>query len=222
MFWRLSEVEIMSNIEVKTVNCGSCGAPLEVRSAFTRSVICPFCDSTNMLDDKSVDVSGKMAKISKARSVFSIGRTGTMNGIRFEVLGRLRYGYEDGYWDEWFLQFEDGKCSWITEEEGELTIFSKNLLTTPVENIDRIRVGQFIQVGDKKIFVTEITDCTIEGGEGELHYRVIPGKEVLHLEGNAAGSLVSIEVWPREIELHIGEPMQYKEIQWDMQKDSDI
>ncbi len=46
----------------------------------------------------------------------------------------------------------------------------------------------------------------------ELHYRVVPGKELLHVEGNSGGALVSIEVWPREIEVHTGKPILYKDI----------
>lgn len=211
-------MKIMPEIKVKQTNCANCGAPMELKSAFTKSIVCPYCDSTNVFEDEEVNVSGKMAKLSKARSIFSIGRTGTMKGRKFEVLGRLRYGYEDGFWDEWFLQFEDGQCGWVTEEEGEMSMFHKDLLESPIENLDNVRVGQFLQVEDKKVFITEIDDVKVMGGEGELHYRVVPGKELLHVEGNAGGKLVSIEVWPREIELHVGGPVLYKDVQMEQEE----
>ena len=202
----------MAKIEIRRINCASCGAPLEIKSAFTKTVVCPFCDTTNVITDKGIDPSGKMAKLSQARSIFSIGRRGKLRGKDFEVLGRLRYGYEDGFWDEWFLHFEDGKCGWITEEEGEMSLFFKDLLTSPID-FDNIRVGKIIPIEDKKVFITEISECEIMGGEGELHYRVVPGKRLTHYEGNASGKLVSIEVWPNEIEVHTGEPIDYNEIE---------
>ncbi|MCE1246042.1 MAG: DUF4178 domain-containing protein [Firmicutes bacterium] len=202
----------MSEIKARTMNCGSCGAPLEIISAYTKSMVCPYCDTTNIIEDQGLSPAGKMAKLSDAPGIFSIGRTGTLRGKKFEVLGRLRYGYDEGFWDEWFLQFSDNQAGWVTEEEGECTLFFKEMITSPIENVENLRVGQFVQVEGKKVFITEISDAFIEGGEGELHYKVIPGKEVLHIEGNASGKLVSIEVWPREIEVHTGGPVLYQEI----------
>lgn len=209
----------MPEIKSRSMNCGSCGAPLEIKSAYTKSVICPYCDTTNVIEDRGLNPEGKMAKLSEGFSIFSIGRTGKLKGRNFEVLGRLRYGYDEGYWDEWFLQFNDGQAGWVTEEEGECSIFTKDLITNPIENVNSLRVGQFVNVEGKKVFVTEIADCTILGGEGELHYKVIPGKELVHIEGNAGGKLVSIEIWPREIEVHNGEPILYKQIEMDKEED---
>lgn len=209
----------MAEILAKSINCASCGAPMEVNSAFTKTVICGYCGTTNALDDRGIDPTGKMAKLSQARSIFSIGRRGAMEKQKFQVLGRLRYGYDEGFWDEWFLQFDDGHCEWVTEEEGELSSFRKQLLTKPIENLDRIRVGQTVAIENHRVFITEICDATILGGEGELHYRVVPGKELLHIEGNSGGALVSVEVWPREIEVHTGKPVLYKDIV--MEKESD-
>lgn len=209
----------MADIKTRKINCGSCGAPLEIKSAFTKSIVCEYCETTNVIDDQGVNPTGKMAKLSEAPSIFSIGRTGTIKGKKFEVLGRLRYGYDEGFWDEWFLEFQDGHAEWVTEEEGECSIFKKELITQPIENIDSLRVGQFVQVEGKRVFLTEISDATIMGGEGELYYRVIPGKEVVCMEGNAGGQLVSIEMWPRELEVHVGEPILYKDIKIDPEED---
>jgi len=209
----------MAKIETRQINCGSCGAPIELKSAFTKSIVCPFCDTTNIITDMGVDPTGRMAKIAEAPSVFKIGRTGTLKGRKFEVLGRLRYGYDEGFWDEWFLQFEDGQCGWVTEEEGEMSLFFKELLTEPIEDLENIRVGKTVKVQNKNVFVTEITDAVIKGGEGELHYPVVTGKTVTHYEGNSSGKLVSIELWPKELEVHTGEPILYKDLNFDEKDD---
>lgn len=208
----------MAKIKIRKINCGSCGAPLEIKSAFTKSMVCPYCDTSNLIEDQGVNPAGKVAKLSEAPSIFSVGRTGTMKGRDFKVLGRLRYNYDEGFWDEWFLEFDDGQCGWVCEEEGEMSLYFKDLLTSPID-IDNIRVGQIVPVEDKKVFITEITDCTIAGGEGELHYQVVPGKEVTHYEGNAGGELVSIEVWPGEIEIHRGEPISYSDVEMEKEEE---
>jgi hypothetical protein len=201
----------MPEIKVKTFNCGNCGAPLSVESAYTKSIICPYCDTTNAIEDKGLNPQGKMAKLSEAPSIFAIGRTGAIKGKKFRVLGRLRYGYEDGFWDEWFLAFDDGRMGWVTEEEGECSLFFKELITSPID-INKLRVGTTVSVAGKKVFITEISDAEILGGEGELHYRVRPHTKLVHYEGNAGGKLVSIELWEKELEIHNGEPVSYSNI----------
>lgn len=202
----------MSRIETRKMNCPACGAPILIESAFTRSVVCPYCDTTSFLEDKGLDPGGKMAKLSQAPSIFALGCRGSIAGRPFKVLGRLRYGYEDGFWDEWFVQFDDGQAGWITEEEGECAIFFKELLTSRIAGVDNLRAGRTIRVNDLPVFVTEICEAEIAGGEGELHYRIIPHTPVRHIEGNAGGQLVSIEIWPREIEVHRGHPLDYQKI----------
>jgi len=209
----------MAKIKTRRINCGSCGAPLEIKSAYTKSMVCPYCDTTNVIEDQGINPEGKMAKLAEAPGIFSVGRTGKLKNRKFEVLGRLRYGYDEGFWDEWFLEFDDGQSGWLTEEEGECSIFTKELITKPIENVDSIRVGQMVDVEGKRVFITEITDCWIMGGEGELHYRVVPGKKLVHYEGNAGGKLVSIELWPKELEVHTGEPISYSQIKMDKEED---
>jgi hypothetical protein len=42
---------------------------------------------------------------------------------------------------------------------------------------------------------------------------------VLHVEGNAGGKLISLEVWPREIEVHVGGPIMYRDVVMDRKED---
>ncbi|MDQ7823969.1 MAG: DUF4178 domain-containing protein [Candidatus Eremiobacteraeota bacterium] len=204
----------MRKIEARHLNCPSCGAPITVETAYAKTVVCPYCDSTNLIEDKGLSPAGKMAKISRAPSIFSVGRSGAIEGKRFRILGRLRYDYEDGFWDEWYLKYEDGKAGWISEEEGECTLFFKEAVTGEID-LGSIRVGQKVMVNGRQVFITEIQDATLAGGEGELNYRAVPGTAVTHYEGNASGTLISIEVWPRELEVHAGHPVSYESIHMD-------
>jgi hypothetical protein len=204
----------VQKIEGRQLDCPACGAPLTVESAFTRTVVCTFCGQGLSLDDKGLNPTGRMARLSQAPSIFSIGRTGKVKGRKFKVLGRLRYDYEDGYWDEWFLKFEDGQAGWVTEEEGECALFFKELITAPME-LDAVRVGKSIFINNRPVFITEVQEASLAGGEGELNYRMVPGTSVRHIEGNASGTLVSVEVWPKEIEIHAGHPLEYNQISMD-------
>ncbi len=194
-------------------NCPSCGAPLSVENRFSKVVICQYCGQTCSVSPEGLDPSGEKTKLADFESIFSIGASGTIAGEQFKSVGRLRYTYDDGFWDEWFLAFENGKKLWLQEDEGEFTAFEKETLTSPVPAFDDISVGSMIPVNDMSVFVTERNVAKIAGGIGELYFSITPGMSVNCIDGNAGGQLVSIEFTPDEINLSIGREISIDQIE---------
>lgn len=198
-------------IETITLNCPSCGATLSIEHAYTKTVVCAYCDTVSSVIDKTLNPSGKIANLSEAPSIFKIGASGSISGKHFEVLGRLRYSYDSGFWDEWYLKFDNGKAGWLTEEEGECTLFYKApiLGETDVENI---KVAKRSLINGTLVFITEIQSASISGGEGQLNYAIAPGAKVEHIEGTVNGELYSVEIWENELEVHKGSAINYDDI----------
>ncbi len=192
--------------------CPSCSAPLEVAHRFTKLVICAYCNQASLVTPSGLDPSGEQVPLADFPSRFAIGKSGTLNGETFTVLGRLRYGYEGGFWDEWFLSFSDGKKRWLQEDEGELTLFEKESLTAPVPAFNEISVGSLLPVNEFKVFVTEKNKASIRGGEGELFFTVQPGSTVYCIDGNAGGELVSLEFSDSEICFSKGKEISHESI----------
>ena len=46
----------------------------------------------------------------------------------FGIVGRIQQQYEGGYWNEWYLLFDDQREGWLSEGSGQF------YLTFPVEN----------------------------------------------------------------------------------------
>ena len=59
----------------------------------------------------------------KDHSVFKLGIKGTLKGVEYEIIGRIRYQDEDEWekctWDEWFAVAADGSYHYFVEEEGK-------------------------------------------------------------------------------------------------------
>ena len=206
------------SIETLTLNCPSCGGTLHIEHAYTKTVVCSYCDTVSGVRDKTLNPTGKMANLSEAPSIFKVGVRGSLKGSHFEVLGRLRYSYDSGFWDEWYLKFANGKAGWLTEEEGECTLFYKApiLGETDVENV---RVARKSLVNGTSVFITEIQSASISGGEGQLNYAIVPGAKVDHIEGTANGELYSVEVWDNELEIHKGHAIDYNDISIEQSSD---
>jgi ribosomal protein S27E len=201
-------------------SCPSCGATLEIENRFSKVVICVYCGQTSAISPAGLDPTGEKAILADSPSIFSIGSSGTMylssSGEQsFKVRGRLRYKYDGGFWDEWFLEFSSGKKLWLQEDEGEFTAFEKESLTSPVPPFEEISVGSMLSVNGLSIFVTEKNEALIAGGQGELLFSVKPGMSAKCVDGNAGGKLVSIEQTPDEICLSIGEEVDISTIRFD-------
>ena len=193
-------------------NCPSCGASLKVENRFSKVVICCYCGQTCSVVAEGLDPAGEKVTLADFKSIFSIGATGSLAGDRFKTLGRLRYSYDGGFWDEWFLQFDKGQKLWLQEDEGEFTCFEKETLTSPVPPFSEISVGSMILVNEHSVFVTEKNQAEISGGVGELYFSITPGEEVNCVDGNSGGRLVSIEFTPNEINLSFGKEISINEI----------
>ncbi len=191
--------------EATALACPACAGRVELANRFVKMVVCPYCGQTLSVEDNRLDPTGKTAALMETPTRFSVGQTGNLRGQVFRILGRVRYEDDDGYWDEWFLEFGDGAVGWLEEEEGEYTLSRRQALTSAVPPFDQVRVGTSIQVNGQPFFVTERCRARVAGAEGQLSFRARPGQPVQFVDGNVAGKLAAIEYGDEEVEFGVGE-----------------
>ena len=133
--------------------CPSCGAEVEVDNRFAHLVVCEYCDSAIVLDEKAARISGKMAVITQTPSPFYVGGSGTLLDRQFSILGRVRYGYEQGFWDEWYLGFGDGSRAWISEDGEEYTLESCDEDAEVPFEYAAVSPGEHVEVGGTEFHV---------------------------------------------------------------------
>lgn len=181
------------------ISCPSCSAPVSVEDRFARLVVCGYCGQTCYVTDGRLDPTGKVGKLTEIPSLFRVGAKGSLNGESFTAMGRIRFSYQGGFWDEWLLFFKDGKVVWVEEDEGELIMHAKTRLTSALPEVSSIKVGSIIKVNDSNLFVTEKVTATLAGAEGQLNFTFVPGEPIVCIDGNAGGAIWSIEATDSEI-----------------------
>jgi hypothetical protein len=163
------------------------------------------------VSDDGFDATGKHPKLAEFPSVFQVGTKGTILGKPFTAMGRLRYNYPGGHFDEWFLEY-DGGTAWLTEDEGTLSLFTEVEEAVEFPDITGVRAGQNVMIGGKKVMVKEKGNAEVAGAEGELYYYAEPGTKVVYMDGVSDGKKVSIEATEDEIEMFIGRPLLNRDI----------
>jgi hypothetical protein len=199
----------------QTKSCPSCGAPLDIKNRFVKMVTCDFCGQVMLLKDTGLDLTGRVAKLTEFPSRLYIDAAGKLEGKPFQVVGRLRYQYDSGMWDEWFLTFDDGRPGWLQEDEGTFILYHKSTLTGSIPPFERIRVGDTVKIGGRNVFITQKGEANILGGEGQLAFTILPGDEIRYLDGNSAEEQVSIEFTSNEIEFLVGRAVPHQALEID-------
>ena len=194
-----------------SLNCTSCGAPVEIVNRFSKVVVCGYCGSHLRVLDDGLELAGKFPKLASFPSIFSVGSGGTILGKPFRALGRLRYASAGAHFDEWFLDY-DGGAAWFSEDDGTYTIYFDMLEAVDIPDPAGIRAGQNIVVAGKKVMIKEKGVATVESGEGELFYYQEPGAKITFLDGVAEGKKVSIEISENEVEVFTGRPLLRRDI----------
>ena len=199
------------------LNCPSCGAMLELKYRHSKMVVCSYCGQTSYINADSLTAVGSPILLADYGSVLSVGKRGKIKGKPFEVLGRLRFDYEDGFWDEWLVTL-DGEWdteSWLQEDNGEFTLFRKQNLAQRTIYTD-FQVGTTTNLNNQAVFVTEKNRAVINGGEGELPFRVVAGEKADFVDGIVIGKKLtfSLEYMPDEVMFNIGEPVTIQDFQF--------
>jgi hypothetical protein len=191
--------------------CPSCGAPIEVKNRFSKVLVCAYCSTHLRITGDGFDATGKHPKLAEFPSLFQVGARGTILGKPFTAMGRMRYSYTGGHFDEWFLEF-DGGTAWFTEDEGTYSLYTEVEDAIEFPDITTVRAGQNVQIGDKKVMVKEKGTAEVAGAEGELSFYIEPGTKVVYMDGVSEGKKVSIEATDDEIELFTGRPLLKRDI----------
>ena len=199
------------------MHCPACGVSLDADERFAHLVTCPWCHSSFILDEHAARVTGEMAVLPPTPSPFVLGATGRIMDRAFTIVGRVRYGWGQGYWDEWFLGFEDGSMAWISEDEGNFTLESWSEATeAPIEYADATPGGS-VTIGSATFHIDEKNVARCEGGEGQLPFEVAIGEEVPYLDLSSDDAFATVEYDPDGVvRTFIGRRLDLSEVKIDV------
>lgn len=203
----------------REISCPACASPVEVDDRFALVAVCPGCDSTVVVDGEAARIHGKMGALAPPAGVLYLGATGALRGDRFRVVGRVRYGYARGYWNEWLLALEDGAAAWVSEDEDELQL--ERLLEDPGAALDprAARPGDRVELAGSSFRVDEVDEAVCEGGEGMLPFPVVPGERTPYAELTGDAGFATAEATGEGIRVFLGARLDRAELVLDRSRE---
>ena len=175
-------------------NCPSCGGELLFRSKTSVFTVCEFCRSNVVRHDVDLSLMGKQSELAEDVSPIQLGSRGKYKSNSFFVSGRIIVRWTDGYWNEWYLTFEDGSGAWLAEAQGDFSILMPPKGKARIPSTNELQIGNKVNISQKTYKVVDRKEMTCIGSEGELPFNGIEGRQSISIDlTNFDGSFATIE-----------------------------
>jgi hypothetical protein len=217
---------------MRKFSCPSCGAEITFQSSITVSCVCSYCRSLVVRHDVNVEAIGKMAELPDDISPFQLGTAGRFNRAGFSLIGRMKIGWNDGMWNEWFTFTDSGAKGWLAEAQGFLAIsFEKQVDLVKFSTVPGGRdfsvdtppiLGSTLFIDGKKFGIEDVKEAECIGSEGELPFPAPRGRktrtvDMLGDHGEFAGlEYAEGEDKPR---LYVGQYVDFDDLQFSNLRD---
>lgn len=170
-----------------------------MRSAALPYATCAYCQSLLLRTAQGAEDIGKVAELPYDISPIQLGTVlGVEGGL--QVVGRVRWGWSGGSWNEWLAMAPDGTERWLAEAMGMYMLTARAERPMMAPPARRFAEGKAIEPGayqetDGKGFVaTDVKDAECLGSEGDLPFRTLPGRTMTNVDFRAMdGSALSLQ-----------------------------
>ncbi|MEQ1510826.1 MAG: DUF4178 domain-containing protein [Sphingopyxis sp.] len=163
---------------MQSVSCPNCGNPLTYTSPALPVKICDRCQSVVVRHDDQLERIGEAAVLPFDVSPIQIGSMGMSGGMGFTIVGRIRWGWENGSWNEWLALYDDGSNAWLGEAMGDFMLLMEVDIASMADPQLRAwadgaapRLGEVVRDDAFEYRVTDIKSAHILASEGELPFR---------------------------------------------------
>ncbi|MBU6396183.1 MAG: DUF4178 domain-containing protein [Sphingomonadales bacterium] len=183
------------------MTCPSCGAALPVRDPGLPYSTCAYCQTLVRRGEAgSVEAVGTVAALLADVSPIQIGTVVNREDIAATVVGRVRWGWSDGSWNEWFLRAADGRPFWLGEAMGMYMLTSEYPAVLDVPAIRNFAEGNpiaqdcTVKAGGKWLTASDIKEARCLGSEGDLPFPTLPGWMMTNVDFRGpAGDALSVQ-----------------------------
>lgn len=151
-------------------NCPSCGAELAFVNKASLSTVCAYCGVTVLRENINLRALGKAAELQDDGTVVQVGAEGEYRQRRFVVIGRVQRSYPKGFWNDWYVTFDQGEGAWLSEAMGFYSILLPAKVTPAAPPVKALTLGMMVQIGGKTFHLKSVLKGECAAVEGELPF----------------------------------------------------
>jgi len=191
---------------MQKVSCPSCGAEVSFRSAASVMAVCEYCHSTLLKDAESVKDIGKMSDVLEEYSPLQINTSGEYQGKHFTVVGRIQLRYDDGFWNEWYVLFDDGAGGWLSDASGQYVFTIPQRSSSVAPKYEALKPGVGLTLSGSRFIASDVRTARCVAGQGELPFKVGAGWEAKVADFRAGNRFLTLDYSDGEVpQIYMGQ-----------------
>ncbi len=163
---------------MQTLACPNCGNPLTYTSPALPVKVCERCQSVVVRRADGLERIGEAAMLPFDVSPVQLGSMGDYGGVAFTIVGRIRWGWAQGSWNEWLALFVDGSSAWLGEAMGDFMLLREAEVGAGSDSLLQEfmagrapQLGATVRIADIDYVATDLKSAHILASEGELPFR---------------------------------------------------
>lgn len=124
--------------------CPSCGKmlPLSPGSSYR---VCSSCQSVLKKTGGGFSVEVQNGILPEDMTPLRLGTRGVWQGNNFEIKGRVRFDFMQGYCNQWYIVYNNGKWGWLQEMYGDYCILQDTPLPVAPATLSRAKPGKKVK-----------------------------------------------------------------------------
>ncbi len=161
---------------------------------------CPYCQSLILREGLRIEDMGKVAVLPFDVSPIQLGTTLIADGRGMTVVGRVRWAWDRGSWNEWLAIAETGGQFWLAEAAGMFMLTAEwpQLLDQPKVRAfaqgEAIAQGDVIDVEGQQLYASDVKRVECLGSEGDLPILTLVGTCMTSVDfRSASGAVLSLQ-----------------------------
>jgi hypothetical protein len=187
---------------------------VEFTAGSAKIVVCGHCQTVVAKKGLSLEAHGKIGAILDSASPLKLGLEGRYNKVGYRLVGHLQKDHGAGPWDEWYVEFDDGRTGWLSESEGAFhLLFAAGV--EPGIALHTLEPGARVTLRNRPFVVEEHGYGRVVAAEGQLPDDVDPDDEGHYIDATGPkGVLATLDFGGRDTdpEVFIGERLKLEQL----------
>lgn len=161
---------------------------------------CPYCQTLILREGLRAEDMGKVAVLPIDVSPIQLGTTLVAHGRGMSVVGRVRWAWSGGSWNEWLALAETGAQYWLAEAAGlyMLTAEWPQVLDQPKARTfaqgGKFVPGDVVEVDGRQLVASDVKNVECLGSEGDLPIPTSVGTRMTSVDfRSASGDVLSLQ-----------------------------